>query len=111
MIAVTLVAAACGYFSWQNKVVSDRQEALGKLESLLGGTVTAANYDDCVSAGQTFPETGNRPGPKLSWVREWLGDEAIVILYVPESLTERDAQEIISDFPEATIVRSEPPRP
>ncbi len=85
MSAVTLVAAACGYFTWQHKIVSDRQEALSKFETFDGGSALAVNYNACLSAGQECPETDNRPAPGLSWIRECLGDEAIAILIIPWS--------------------------
>ncbi len=91
-VVVTLFAIPCAYVGWQAKIVRARQNWLKAHPSYC----TASSLDP------TDPDT--RP-EEPSFVRVWLGDEAIGYIYIEDQY----AAETRRLFPEAGIVAY--PRP
>ena len=101
MIVVTILAVPCAYVGWHAKIIHRRKAMINKLTRMDGICVTAAQVAE-VDSSHEFDDTT----PKLPWIREWLGDEPMFGLYIPESVPEADANEIASAFPEAVVSQS-----
>jgi hypothetical protein len=100
MIVVTLLAVPCAYVGWHAKIIHRRQAMLNKLTRLNGACLTVAQVTE-IEPSHEFDDT-----TKLPWIREWLGDEPVFGLNIPESVPEVDANEIASAFPEAVVSQS-----
>jgi hypothetical protein len=131
MTGVTLLAMACGFVGWQASVVRERQAMLCRLCDLNGACFTGSDYRafaPCVWLGWNADRVpsfswdrdpqdlkgvimvshaggSNRSVPELPWLRKWLGDDAIIDIYIPDSVGELDVAEIVRAFPESTLSR------
>ena len=101
MIVVTLLAVPLGYVGWHVKTVRTRKAFQERLE-LQGGWVYVA------SDSRRFAW---HPAPigslELPWIRQHLGDEAAIVVYVPTGDEyNEDYAEASRLFPEASIERA-----
>jgi hypothetical protein len=101
MIAVTVLAVACGYVGWQVKIVRARKAFQERLE-LQGGWVYI---------GSDSGRFAWHPAPigslELPWIRQRLGDEAAIVVYVPTGDEyNEDYAEASRLFPEASVERA-----
>jgi hypothetical protein len=104
LIGVTLLAAACGYVGWQLKIVNQRKATLIRLDTLGGASVTVNEYLSAVAHGWKS-DLRNEELPTIPWPRSWLGDVAVIQIYIPESVGQSDVEEFIRAFPESRVIR------
>jgi hypothetical protein len=97
MIVVTLFALIpCGYVGWQAKIVRERRSWLTRLQE----------------QGYKYPKIGDivihagngHGGPNI--VRRWLGDEAIVAVALPATISEEDSEATLRLFPESNVTQT-----
>jgi hypothetical protein len=97
MIGVTLFALIpCGYVGWQAKIVRERRSWLTRLQE----------------EGYQYPKIGDivihagngHGGPNI--VRRWLGDEAIVAVPLPATVSKEDRETTLQLFPESNVTQT-----
>jgi hypothetical protein len=110
LVAMVLLAAAFGYVGHQARIVRQRKamlegpEALsragrGEPEWLNNGVVM--NY---ITA--SIPR--GREELNLSWVRQWLGDFPVYVIFLDESTKVKDVDRYREMFPEAEVKTGDP---
>lgn len=95
MIGVTLLAAACGYVSWQAKIVRERRALLMKVRIAHGEWWTR---EDVKSPSE-------KSGIGVSLIRRMLGDHEYGLIMVPKRFRRDDEDRIREAFPEAGFYR------
>jgi hypothetical protein len=109
LIAVTLLAVACGYVGWQAKIVRERKAMIERVHNGLNGLCETVNKYLSLGASLHFdPQLTEDQTPTVSWIRQWLGDEPVVLVLLPETVSQSDAEEIFRLFPEAEHERAPP---
>src|SRR5690242_2872948 len=92
MMAVTLLAIACGYVASQARIVGIRNAARARIEALGGqykvGGAIFGDYEE-----------------EVPLVRRWLGDEPVNFVLLPESASSSDEQRIREVFPDVVVNR------
>ena len=94
MIGVTHLAMACGYAGWQMKIVRERR----------AWAISHQHWFADHSSKNLRVLSYADPACFPSRIRLWLGDEAIEVLLVPNSITPAELDLAVSLFPEARIV-------
>ena len=120
MIVVTLLAVVCGYVSNQGAIVRQRkailsqtsgQNAAGVMDSLTDAEATQFHlsppYGTTGALGALKPLTtlvaiADRD-TEPNWVRRWLGDQTMRILFVGDAITLSEVRRIAHLFPEANV--------
>ncbi len=95
-LATTLIALGAGWVGWQAKIVQERKWLREHSDASF---LPLKNYNP-VSPDEKWPK-----GPaSVSWLRELLGDEAILRVGVDqESPAYRDLERLEAAFPEAEV--------
>ncbi len=100
-VVVTLLAAACGYVAHEYRIVQRRNEKRENLWLVDVQWMTAESYEK----HRSLPL--GRPPPKISWIRQQLGDVPVYFLSLPETTSDEYAKEIQAIFPEAIVQKRE----
>ena len=97
LIGVTLFALIpCGYVGWQAKIVRERRSWLTRLQE----------------EGYKYPKVGDivihagngHGGPNI--VRRLLGDEEIVAVAIPATISDEDREATLRLFPESNVTQT-----
>ena len=112
MIGVTLLAVPLAYVGWQAKTVAERRALLLLIESREYGWYlsersashdfpSAASGHDLAASGHnvTAGKSEDRPG----WIRRWLGDETVYLIWLRNTVPSSEAVLIENCFPEAVV--------
>jgi hypothetical protein len=112
LIGVTLLAVACAYVAWQARIVRERRALLLLIESREYGWYSgersashdfppAASGHDLAASGHnlTAGKTEDRP----AWIRHWLGDETVYLIWLRNTVPSSEAVLIENCFPEAVV--------
>src|SRR5258707_1044172 len=83
MIGVTVFAVGCGYVGWQAKIVKDRNALRIRLTALGGASFSVSEYRVFIRSGLKDALSEDKL-PTTSWLRSWLGDEGVVVAFIPE---------------------------
>jgi hypothetical protein len=103
-----VMTALCVWLGWESHVVRQRKAALEEIKERNGIVLSLADMRE-LSAGSG---KGNTMAAALSWmtrhsrisfVRDWLGDEPIVSIALASKTSDNDVQRIATLFPEAHI--------
>jgi hypothetical protein len=115
MIVVTLLAVPLGYIGWQAKIVRERRAALDIIVESDGG-YWRDRHEKVSSMIGMFPDfslprkaytmiSESHPGTEPGWVRRWIGDETIMVIFMRDDFLGCDAADLCERFPEADIVK------
>jgi hypothetical protein len=97
MIGITVFCVVIGgYIGWQKKIVRERRSWLIRLQE----------------QGYKYPKIGDiviyagngHGGPNI--VRRWLGDEAIIAVALPATISEEDRETTLRLFPESNVTQT-----
>ncbi len=114
MIAVTLLAVACGYVGSQAKIVRERESVLADIENAGGGVFSDARTnsvfwnrfpvwpDDAIAS---LDSDAQKQTPARSLVRSLLGDEGVLVIWLPDTTAHSQEMRIRKCIPEAYIWR------
>jgi hypothetical protein len=105
LIVVTLFCVAGGYVAHQAMIVRERKTLLTRLNTNLGGASIGVGAYRIIRSGWKEALSDDQL-PTISWLRNWLGDEAIVVMFIPEQTQKTEAARIDGAFPEAIIAHS-----
>jgi hypothetical protein len=104
-----LVTVLCCWLAWEMSVVRQRKKELEFLRAGYAAEITtAADWPKRQAPGSI---NATIPPVSISFVRRWLGDEAIQeIWYYPHTghFTEDEVARLARIFPEAKLIRQEP---
>lgn len=84
-VALLAVAVICGWLGWQASIVRERKSILATVEAC-GGVIV-------------YPDKSELPP-----VRQWMGEEDVIAILVPEDATGAIQARIRVAFPETQIV-------
>jgi len=114
MIVVTLLAPLFAYIAWQARIVNERRVVLAEIENLGGGIMS----DRRTTAGfwNRFPNWPSeaiesfdrRDEPRRraqTTIRRMLGDETMLVVWLPASIGRPEEVRIRQSIPEADIWR------
>jgi hypothetical protein len=90
MIAVTLLAAACGYAHRQAEMIRERHDAVETHESRTSWEISGAR---------------SRYRHQAPWPLRWLGEKGFAAIYVNENERDDEIENLKRLFPEAEICR------
>ncbi|HEY2146428.1 MAG TPA: hypothetical protein VGH32_00730, partial [Pirellulales bacterium] len=120
LILVTLLAADCGYLGWQARIVRERTATLAEIETSGGAYVSykpvslfsQSRFDIERAVGKIPHYDPTRYLPHFhkapSVVRRLLGDEIVFDIWLPDTVTLSEVNQIEKHFPEAAVQRGEP---
>jgi hypothetical protein len=114
MIVVTLLAIPCGYVGWQAKIVRERKSVLAEIEGVGGGFFS--DLRTTTGFWNRFPNwpdeaiasiDGNRQlrAPAKEIVRTLLGDEGVIVIWLPTTVAPAVDARIKLAIPEAYVWR------
>jgi hypothetical protein len=112
LIVVTLVAVVCACIGWQLKKVEERKTLLRLVVDDGGGYFVISRNKEYSRVG-SIPNNGTwrvpdaHPDQAPPWVRQWLGDNHVCTLWLPESVSATDVAIIVERFPEAAVGQEE----
>jgi hypothetical protein len=114
MIVVSLLAMPLGYVGWQAKIVRERKAVLAEIEDAGGGffsdlrTTTGfwnrfPNWpDEAIASVDSQREVG---APARTKVRILLGDEGVIVIWLPATVVPAVEARIGQYIPEAYVWR------
>jgi hypothetical protein len=114
MIVVTLVAIPCGYVGWQAKIVRERKAVLAQIEDAGGGFFS--DLRTTTGFGNRFPNWPDEAiasidserqlhGSARTTVRVLLGDEGVIVIWLPANVVPPEEARIRECIPEAYVWR------
>jgi hypothetical protein len=114
MIVVTLLAVPCGYVGSQAKIVRERESVLADIENTGGGFFsdvrTTAGFwnrfqvwpDDAIASIDNHAQI--HPSAR-TLIRSLLGDEGVLVIWLPDTTAHSEEMRIRKCIPEAYIWR------
>jgi hypothetical protein len=83
-----------------------------QVSELHGGVFSESRLEAIFGRGKALQEplevgetTLTPPHPTISFLRKWLGDEAVLVVTIPESVPASTAARVKATFPEALVVQ------
>ncbi len=114
MIVVTLLAPFFAYVAWQARIVSERKAMVAEIESLGGGIFSGRRttagfwnrFPNWPGEAVAFLDSQNdRPSEAQGTTRWLLGDDAVLVIWLPTTVAPAEQARIKQCFPEAYIWR------
>jgi hypothetical protein len=106
MIVVTLLAVVSAYVGWQATIVRERKELAREINAQnngQGGSVTFVSEIRWNLPVRVGSKMIYQPFPKVSYLRQWLGDDFVLSVWLNGRRPESFMKRIKSAFPESEI--------
>jgi hypothetical protein len=114
MIVVTLLAVPLGYVGWQAKIVRERKSVLAEIEDAGGGFFS--DLRTTTGSWNRFPKWSDEAiasidsqrqlrAPARGIVRALLGDEGVIVIWLPATVVPPVEARIRQCIPEAYVWR------
>jgi hypothetical protein len=114
MIVITLLAPLFAYIAWQARIVCERRAMVAEIESLGGGIFSGRRttagfsnrFPNWPGEAIAFLDSQNdRPSEAQGTTRWLLGDDAVLIIWLPATVAPAEEARIKQRIPEAYIWR------